>query len=233
MSLLKLLATGRSWVGMPDTNSRYRMRRANLLPTFGGKNPFATPAPGSQPSGRSAKSAARLETGSLFESNSKEPKPAPRETAKPAPAKEIVAKEIKIPAKRPTTDSVIVPAKVEAKPAIEAKPAARPALLPPRQKPARWSAWVEKFNPLSLLPHRGEGSRGRPTRKHVQTELTLEKVRVVRNDLSDMDFEIVPGRLMGLPASASPILPHPANTGPGTWDRLTSKFLGAQHAEMR
>ncbi len=28
MSLLKLLATGKSWVGMQDTNSRYRMRTA-------------------------------------------------------------------------------------------------------------------------------------------------------------------------------------------------------------
>jgi hypothetical protein len=219
MSLLKLLATGKSWVGMQDTNSRYRMRRGTLLPKFGGRNPFATPAPGSQSRGGSAKSApARLETASLFESGS--PEPAPHETPKP-----VVAKEVKTPPKQPAD------AKVPAK--VEAKPATSPVLLPPKQKPVRWSAWVEKFNPLSLLPHRSEGGRGRPTRKHVQTELTLEKVRVVRNDLSDTDLEIVPGRLMGLPASASPILPHPANNGPGAWGRLTSKFLGAQHAEMR
>jgi hypothetical protein len=92
------------------------------------------------------------------------------------------------------------------------------------------------LNPLSLLPpRRGEGGRGRPARKHVQTELTLEKVRVVRNDLSDADFEIVPGRLMGLPSGASPILSHAGSSAgePGTWSRLTSKLMGAQHAEIR
>jgi hypothetical protein len=223
MSLLKLLATGKSWVGMQDTNSRYRMRRANLLPKFGGKNPFATPAPGSQPSGRLTRSVpAKLETGSLFESNSNEPAPtpAPRETPKPSPAREI-----KVPVKQPAI--MATPMAAEAKPATITAPVSSP------KKPARWTAWVEKFNPVALLPHRGEGGRGRPARKHVQAELTLEKVRVVRNDLSDTDLEIVPGRLMGMPSSASPILPHPANTGPGAWGRLTSKFLGAEHVEMR
>ncbi len=230
MSLLRLLTKGKSWSGTHDTGSRYRMRKANLLPKFGGKNPFALPAPGSQPSGKTTRyPSTRLETGSLFESGANEPAPAPvpRETPRPAPAREIKSLPKRPVNTAPTPD---VPAKVEAKTA----PAPSPVpLLPKKQRPARWTTWVEKFNPLSLLPHRTEGNRGRPTRKHVQAELTLEKVRVVRNDLSDMDLEIVPGRLMGMPSSASPILPHPANTGSGAWGRLTSKFLGAQHAETR
>lgn len=232
MSLLRLLATGKSLVGMPNTNSRYRMRPRNLLPKFGpGKNPFATPAPGSEPPRVSAKpGAAKLETASLFESTDREAAalaPAPVEPAKP-----VIAKEPKTaprqPAKAPAPVTASTPAKVEA------KQAASPAPTVPSKKPARASTWIKKFNPISLLPPwRGEGSRSRPARKAVQTELTLEKVRVVRNDLSDTDLEIVPGRLMGLPSGASPILPHTPSSEHGTWGRLTSKFMGAQHAELR
>jgi hypothetical protein len=41
MSLVRLLAAGKSLVGLQDMESRYRMRRRNLLPKFGSsKNPF-------------------------------------------------------------------------------------------------------------------------------------------------------------------------------------------------
>jgi hypothetical protein len=221
MSLLRLLATGKSLVGMPDTNSRYRMRTQNLLPKFGSaKNPFAPPPPSMEsPGGNVNVPPAKLETASLFEPAAQEPVPA-------KPAKPAATKESKTPPRQPVNPAP------SAK--VEAKTAASPAPVVPSSKPGRLAGWVKKLNPLSLLPpRRGEGGRGRPARKHVQTELTLEKVRVVRNDLSDNDLEIVPGRLMGLPSGASPILPHPANSGPGAWGRLTSKFLGAQHAEIR
>jgi hypothetical protein len=217
MSLLRLLATGKSLVGMQDNNSRYQMRTRNLLPKFGSaKNPFAAPPPSSEPPGAGGNSSpAKLETASLFE------------PASPKPAKPVAVKESKTPPR---------PAAAPAPPAkVEAKQAAKPAPVAPSGKPTRVAGWVKKLNPLSLLPPwRGEGNRGRPARKHVQTELTLEKVRVVRNDLSDMDFEIVPGRLMGLPSGASPILSHqPGSSVPGAWSRLTSKFMGTQHAEIR
>jgi hypothetical protein len=221
MSLLRLLATGKSLVGMPDTNSRYRMRTQNLLPKFGSaKNPFAPPPPNVEaPGGTATPSPEKLQTGSLFE-------PASQEAAKPA-----AIKEPKTPSRRPiaTAAATIAPTKVEARPAASVAPVVPPA------KPGRLAGWVKKLNPLSLLPPgRGDARRGRPTRKAVQTELTLEKVRVVRNDLSDMDFDIVPGRLMGLPSGASPILPHPGNRSePGAWGRLTTKFLGAQQAQIR
>jgi hypothetical protein len=220
MSLLRLLATGKSLVGMQDTGSRYQMRTRNLLPKFGSaKNPFAQPPPNAGTSGGSAtSSSAKLETGSLFEPAA--PEPAPREPVKAPPIKES-----NMPAKQPV--AAALPAKVEA------KQAASPPPVTPSSKPGRWSGWVKKLNPLSLLPPlRGAGGRSRPARKHVQTELTLEKVRVVRNDLSDSDMEIIPGKLMGLPSGASPILPHPANSGPGAWGRLTSKLMGAHEAQI-
>ncbi len=222
MSLLRLLATGKSLVGMPNTNSRYQMRTRNLLPKFGSaKNPFATPPPNSESPGATNNSApAKLETASLFEPAA--PEPAPEKPAKAAPTKES-----KTP---PREAAPALPPKVEAKQAVSPAPAV------PSSKPGRWGGWVKKLNPLALLPpRRGEGGRSRPARKHVQTELTLEKVRVVRNDLSDADFEIVPGRLMGLPSGASPILSHSGSSHveAGAWSRLTSKFIGAQHAEIR
>jgi hypothetical protein len=223
MSLLRLLATGKSLVGMPNTNSRYRMRARTVLPKFGSaKNPFAPPPPNLESPGANVNaSPAKLKTASLFE-------PAPQEPVSQEPVKPAAIKESKTPPRPVATPAL--PAKVEA------KQAASPAPMAPSSKPGRLAGWVKKLNPLSLLPpRRGEGGRGRPARKHVQTELTLEKVRVVRNDLSDNDFNIVPGRLMGLPSGASPILSHAgsSNAEPGTWGRLTSKFLGAQHAEIR
>jgi hypothetical protein len=41
-----------------------------------------------------------------------------------------------------------------------------------------------------------------PVRSAVQTELALEKVRVVRNDLSDADIEVVPAGEANKPAQA-------------------------------
>jgi hypothetical protein len=41
----------------------------------------------------------------------------------------------------------------------------------------------------------------RPTKLHLQAELSLDKVRVVRNDLSDSDLEVVPRRASGVPVA--------------------------------
>jgi hypothetical protein len=226
MSLLRLLATGKSLVGMPDTNSRYRMRTRNLLPKFGSaKNPFAPPTPDLEsPGAPHTSSPAKLQTASLFESPIREPEhreAAPIEAAKPAPKKELKTAP-------QSSAAPVAPAKVEARMPVAPAPSA------PSGKPGKIGGWIKKLNPLALLPpRRGDSGRGRPARKPVQTELTLEKVRVVRNDLSDTDLEIVPGRLMGLPSGASPILPHTGNSGPGAWSRLTTKILGAQHAQIR
>jgi hypothetical protein len=220
MSLLRLLATGKSLVGMRDTESRYRMRTQNLLPKFGSaKNPFAPAPPNAQtPTSPANPPMPHLETGSLFDSP---PKELP---------KQPVTKQAKTPPRRPADADVPVKAEVK----LPATPIAPTPVRSPAPKPRRWSGWIGKFNPLALLPSKGgDGGRGRGARKPVQAELTLERVRVVRNDLRDTDFEIVPGRLMGLPSGASPILPHPERPENGAWNRLTSRFLGAQHAQIR
>ena len=43
MSLLRLLAAGKSLVGMSDAETRYRVTSQRLLPQFGaGRNPFSS-----------------------------------------------------------------------------------------------------------------------------------------------------------------------------------------------
>jgi hypothetical protein len=223
MSLLRLLTTGKSLVGMQDTNSRYRMRTRNLLPKFGSaKNPFAPESKAKSPAKSADTSDVKLETGSLFE-------PAAPVAAKPAPCQE--------PPKAPVQPAKIIEPVVKLEAKAPAAPVAAPKPVVQAAKPAksgRWSDWFKRLKPGSLLPWKwGEmGGRNRPARRAVQAELTLDQVRVVRNDLSDTDVVIVPGRLMGMPSGASPILPHPQREEPGAWNRLTTKFLGAQHAEI-
>lgn len=61
-----------------------------------------------------------------------------------------------------------------------------------------------------------------------QGELSLETVRVVRNDLSDADFEA------GKSAATKPVLPVMALTAEklepvgAAWNRLATKFFGDQ-----
>ena len=84
MSLLRLLATGKSLIGVKDTDSPYRMTTQNLLPKFPlAKNPFVSaaslepaqgapaPAPAS-PAEVAGHEAAKMETVPLF---APEPKP--------------------------------------------------------------------------------------------------------------------------------------------------------------
>ena len=72
------------------------------------------------------------------------------------------------------------------------------------------------------LPHPG----GVPP---VQGELSLEKVRVVRNDLSDADLEIIPAATPVASAESPPLVAAIGKHGPAgnAWSRLTTRFFGA------
>jgi len=182
------------------------MRTAKLLPKFGsGKNPFATipkteplrPEPGA--------TTGRMETDSLFEI---EPK------AALAPLRKT-------------------PARKEAKPAAppEQKPEAGPADTVPRPaepkaaKPGALAGLIKRLNPMSYLPKRKPaGARPRGSRTPVQGEFSLEKVRVMRNDLSDSDLEFINAKPAARTAGTMlPALPQPGLTA---WGRLTSRTMG-------
>jgi len=228
MSLLRLLAAGRSLVGMKDITARYRMRTAALLPKFGSpKNPFAAPAktepkprPGIAPAAVPAQTKpepVKMETVPLFDGKPKTP-PAPAAPKTPvAPVK----------AKEPLRETI-----QPARPELKSMPA-RPATA--ARKPAAFGGWVTRINPLPLLrllkPGANKSPKPRPARAAVQGELSLEKVKVVRNDLNDADVELLPARPTVTVSASSAISPvmtkTEPKTGSTTWNRLTSRLLGA------
>lgn len=91
---------------------------------------------------------------------------------------------------------------------------------------SRKQTWVNKFNPVSfwrgLSPEKLQKAPV-PT----QVELSLDRVKVVHNDLSDVDVEIVPIKSRTAP-EAEPAL-VPANGG-DSWSRLGAKLFGIKTA---
>jgi hypothetical protein len=63
----------------------------------------------------------------------------------------------------------------------------------------------------------------------VQAELSLEKVQVVRNDLSDADLEIVPAAVPVVPEQLPSLMAAAGKQEPdgNAWTRLTTRFFGA------
>jgi hypothetical protein len=245
MSLGKFLAAGRSLMGMRETSSRYSVRTIRPLPKFGSeKNPFAkattsespkaapAPKPAFPPRGAKPYKPAILPkseavgpkelpaTTSLFESRAAAPEPQP---AAPAAAK--VAKSIE---------------NVRPKPVRVDAPISNSVPTPGTRR-APLAEWAKKFNPLQYIPTWTPGAvRTRPVRAAVQTELSLERVRVVRNDLSEADLEVVPARRTPAARSAQTFEasePQPSapvsqlgalNAEPATgWGRFTSRLFGA------
>jgi hypothetical protein len=68
----------------------------------------------------------------------------------------------------------------------------KPQPMPPiSAAPKSLAAWTSKLNPASVW--RGpKVEAGKVTRPEVQAELSLDTVKVVHNDLSDADVEVVP-----------------------------------------
>src|SRR5258708_26563784 len=228
MSLLRLLAAGRSLVGMKDMPARSRLRTAALLAKFGWpKNPFAAPAkaepkprPGIAPAAVPAQTKpepVKMETVPLFDGKPKTP-PAPAAPKTPvAPVK----------ATEPLREAI-----QPARPELKSKPA-RPVAA--ARKPAAFGGWVTRINPLPLLrllkPCANKSPKPRTAPAAAQGELSLEKVKVGRNDLNDADVELLPARstVTGSASSTtSPVMTKTEpKTGSTTWNRLTSRLLGA------
>jgi hypothetical protein len=91
----------------------------------------------------------------------------------------------------------------------------------------RKSLWTGKFNPLALW--RGpRPAASLKAQRPLQAELSLDRVKVVHNDLTDADVEIVPIKSRAAPEPEAPILP-PARAG-DSWSRLSAKIFGAKAA---
>jgi len=168
MSLLRLLTTGKTLVGLKKLEQRYRLPAEAPLPTFGGKtNPFRATAFPEHP--QAVEPCAAEAAGDSPRSGV-----APVEVAKsycPTESKETVG-QVSAPARE---DARIATVPVDA---CVRQPAGRPSALR-----------------ALLLWGRAKKSKGQfpaSTRPLVQAELSLDSVKVVRNDLSESDLEVVP-----------------------------------------
>ncbi|MGA3283604.1 MAG: hypothetical protein ABSD57_03995 [Verrucomicrobiota bacterium] len=128
------------------------------------------------------------------------------------------------PVKTPIT---VVAAKTQKLPTFSPAPRAanhrsttvkKPAL--PAQKPRRSVKWMSRLNPFAsgstFLVARGENAK-----IPVQTELSLDAVKVLRNDLSDVDVEVVPLKSRTSGGAGEPGR-EPAKK---TWGLLGERFL--------
>ncbi|HUA68187.1 MAG TPA: hypothetical protein VMA13_06530 [Candidatus Saccharimonadales bacterium] len=99
-----------------------------------------------------------------------------------------------------------------------------PAFFAPKP---RGTTWVQKLNPISILS--GSNSE-RPQKAQCprQAELSLDRVKVVHNDLTDVDVEIVPIKSRTSPELEAPMSAE-ADHG-HAWSRLSAKIFGTKVA---
>jgi hypothetical protein len=90
---------------------------------------------------------------------------------------------------------------------------------PPR--PARATSWASKLNPISMW--RGSAPAAQSAPCPVQSELLLDSVKVVHNDLSDADVEVVPIKSRTADKTAVPVLPLPEKS----WEFLAERMFHA------
>ena len=183
MSLLRLLSAGKSLVGLKDSTARYRMGHPRSMPKFGsGKNPF-------QSKGTNSQAAASVTP------------VAPAVAATPLTAA-VIAEPV-APEPEPEAPSVSH-ALCEAPHHFEVP---KPELKRAPARPAKvgGSFFSALFAPFRFLK-RVRGSKApktsarQPVRRPVQAELSLDCVKVIRNDLSDPDLEVVRAKTPKAPA---------------------------------
>jgi hypothetical protein len=239
MKLGKLLAAGKSIMnGRADVS--YRSSKQIYLPKFGSsKNPFKTESPAQADSGAPASGlpdesragATRLADDAVGGVFSGESQLSARPQIENAGG---VQKNHQEQSRKPAVispGSAIqrqVPLGEAAGPVLGRASATHLAprlVAPTRQKDGKdWS----KFNPLSILRAAlPSGKAGRPEDAAkfqrgtaTQTELSLDSVKVVHNDLSDVDVEVVPIKSR----AGVPELPVPKKS----WEFVGERLFGVE-----
>jgi hypothetical protein len=198
MSLLRLLTAGKCLVGQNDSVSRYRMSDSRALPKFGsGKNPFdgaprteAKPSTPALPAGQPESVSQRTE--SAGQSGSPVAVMAPSSNDEPTPK---LGGKVGLKVGNPPIWRFW-----EAKRQSKADDSKSSVSSRPEVSSAKTSSWIARLG--GWLP--GYSARAdrvsprpavlNPVKQPVQGELSLDGVRVVRNDLSDADLEVVPAK---------------------------------------
>jgi len=180
MSLGKLLTTGKSLVGLHNSNERYHLRKVALPKFESSKNPFAAKVPAEVP-----------------EREPNLPKLTPAEMA---------AADLKKTQRIPLIGEPKIVAKPESQPIQPIQPIQpmQPTQSVKQAEPVRPAAavdgWLKKINPMVWFGSRNP-AQAKPAvprfskgRAPVQGELSLDNIKVMRNDLSEADVEVVPAK---------------------------------------
>ena len=209
MSLLQLLTTGKSLVGLDDSESRYRESRQRFLPRFGPVRNVFRAADQSD----SARPAADMATEEASASNREKAARA----GSPSPARD--ASE----ARSLATSRL---------PMVLVSSSRRTFMSALRSRAATsLNKWMGKLSTLLSRPGGKPVRAGMPrlAKLPVQGELSLDSIKVVRNDLSDTDLEVVPAKLLAPPRGVAPVLRRPEGAGAGgtAWGRLAGRVFRA------
>ena len=124
----------------------------------------------------------------------------------------------------PSPQAIATPAKKEAVP--EGKKAKKlPTFSVIRRLPR---SSIRKFNPLLFWRHATPKAQQK-LQGPMQVELSLDRVKVVHNDLSDADVEIVPIKSRTAPAELEAAEPaFTSANGEDSWGRLGAKIFGVK-----
>jgi hypothetical protein len=205
MSLLRLLTTGKSLVGVMDTESRYRLTSQRLLPQFGpARNPFIR---------RGNASSAQAEGDSLE---------VPKADGASEQRRDIRNSCEKSAADHPSmVHNRMVSTDAGSDGLTEAIRLRAVTLL---------SGWRTKVTALLWRPRLKKAKPVIPrfTKQSVQGELSLDKIKVMRNDLSDADLEVVQARQPAASTSPAPAARTEARSevGESTWGQVTTQLSG-------
>jgi hypothetical protein len=203
MSLVRLLTAGKSLVGIQDLKSRYRSVDPRALPKFGSEKKINAEI--ARESGVRASVAKSRAEASKADVNVA----ADRNVRAPLAEKNIA----------PVADRNANAGTAEDKVPVKAA----------RQD--RSSGWVSQLGSKlsSLVSQRPKAARNaipRLSAVPVQGELSLENIKVVRNDLSDTDLEIVTKKSAQEPEPKQPAIQEGPSQSerPPTWERATTMF---------
>ena len=118
---------------------------------------------------------------------------------------------------KPEAETIAAPVKKVVTP-VAAKTQKLPAWPP---GPVRATNWASKLNPISMW--RVPVPATRSAQGPVQSELSLDSVKVVHNDLSDADVEVVPIKSRTVSEATVPVLPPPTKP----WEFLAERMFHA------
>ena len=213
MKLGKLLAAGKSMMDVHKEVS-YRSSKQIYLPKFiSEKNPFQREA--------------TMPSAAVEPKAPAEPQPSLQEPARPANVFNSAPAAVTTPG--PTR--VVPPEKPAAAPAkniASAKPQPQP-LPAAAASHEKKSGWANKFNPMAIFkstpakapaPFSQKAADKAQKPAATQTELSLDTVRVVQNDLSDADVEIVPMKSRSTPPETQP--------AKKSWEFIGERLFGVE-----